>query len=204
MGRKGQATRDKLLEVAEQSILQKGFAGTSIDDVIREVGITKGGFFYHFSSKDDLAVALLERYREQDALLFSGMFSRAAELSDDPLQQMLIFLKLLSETMENLEALHPGCLVGSFTYESQIVNQQVRDLTADCILDWRHLFERQITCIAAQYPLPEDTSASELADMLSTIIEGGIIVSRAINDPQILVRQLLNYRSFVKLTFASG
>ena len=62
MGRKGQATRDKLLEVAEQSILQKGFAGTSIDDVIREVGITKGGFFYHFDSKDHLAVALLEQF----------------------------------------------------------------------------------------------------------------------------------------------
>jgi len=201
MGQKGQATRDRLLQIAEQSILQKGFAGTSIDDVIREVGITKGGFFYHFASKDDLAIALLERYREQDALLFSGMFSRAAELSDDPLQQMLIFLKLLSEMMEELETLHPGCLVASFTYESQIVNQQVRDLTADCILDWRHLFAKQIERIAEQYPLPEGTAASELADMLSSIIEGGIIVSRAINDPQILVTQLLNYRSYVQLVF---
>lgn len=68
----------------------------------------------------------MPRYREQDAFLFSGLFKRAEELTDDPLQQMLIFVKLLAEMMANLEGLHPGCLVDSFTYESHQVNEEVK------------------------------------------------------------------------------
>lgn len=201
MGAKGEATRDRLLEIAERRILQQGFAGTSIDEIIKEAGITKGGFFYHFSSKDDLALGLLQRYKEQDALLFNGLFDRAGELTDDPLQQMLVFVKLLSETMADLEDLHPGCLVASFTYESQQVNQKVRDLTAESVMVWRELFEEHLKKIDGHYNMKTETSYAELADMLSSIIEGGIIVSRALGDPDILVRQLLQYRAHLRLLF---
>ena len=201
MGAKGEATRDRLLTIAEDRILQQGFAGTSIDQIIREAGITKGGFFYHFESKDDLAVGLMERYQEQDALLFTGLFDRASELTDDPLQQMLVFLKLLSEVMADLEGLHPGCLVASFTYESQLVNQKVRDITAECVLAWRDLFQEQLEKIEGHYSKNADISYKELADMLSSIIEGGIVVSRALGDPEILVNQLLQYRAHIRLLF---
>ena len=171
---------------------------------MNEAAISKGGFFYHFQGKNDLAVGLLQAYRENDALLFSGMFTRAEELSDDPLQQMLIFLKLLSETMASLETLHPGCLVASFTYESQQVNDEVRALTAACVLDWRHLFQQQIDKINQQYQAATDITSEELADMLSSIIEGGIIVSRALGNPDILVSQLLQYRNHVGLLYQSA
>jgi AcrR family transcriptional regulator len=201
MGAKGKQTRERILEVAERLILQRGFAGTAIEDIIKEAAISKGGFFYHFDGKNDLAISLLERYREEDALLFSGMFARAEELSDDPLQQMLIFLKLLSETMAELEELHPGCLVASFTYESQQVNEQVRALTAECVLDWRRLFQRQIDKVNQRYQAATDVTSEALADMLSSIIEGGIVVSRALGNPDILVSQLLQYRSHVSLLY---
>lgn len=202
MGAKGQRTRDRILETAEALILQRGFAGTAIEDIISQAAISKGGFFYHFGGKNDLAVGLLERYREEDALLFGGLFDRARELSDDPLQQMLIFLKLLSETMANLEELHPGCLVASFTYESQQVNEQVRQLTAACIMDWRRIFKAQIERINEQYPARAEVDSTRLADMLSSIIEGGIIVSRALGNANILVDQLLEYRKHVSLLYA--
>jgi AcrR family transcriptional regulator len=202
MATKGEATKDRLLDIAERSILQNGFAATSIDDLIKEAGITKGGFFYHFDGKNALAYALMKRYRERDAFLFSGLFKRAEELTDDPLQQMLVFVKLLAEVMADLEGLHPGCLVASFTYESHQVNDEVRQITADSVMDWRRLFREQLDKINARYTANSDTSSDDLADMLSTIIEGGIIVSRALNDPSILVKQLLEYRSYIKLLYA--
>jgi hypothetical protein len=69
-------------------------------------------------------------------------------------------------------------------------------------MDWRRLFREQLDKINARYTANSDTSSDDLADMLSTIIEGGIIVSRALNDPSILVKQLLEYRSYIKLLYA--
>ena len=151
MPTKGQATKDNLMDIAERQILLKGFAATSIEDLIKEAGISKGGFFYHFEGKNALACALMQRYRERDELLFSGLFKRAEELIDDPLQQMLIFVKLLAEMMEDLEGLHPGCLVASFTYESHQVNQEVKGITEDSVKDWRRSFSEQIDKINEQY-----------------------------------------------------
>lgn len=202
MSGKGDQTKEKLMDIAEKHILMSGFAATSIEVIISEAGITKGGFFYHFDGKNALAKALLERYREQDALLFSDMFQRAEELTDDPLQQMLIFMKLLAEMMEDLEGLHPGCLVASFTYESHQVNQEVRAITADSVLDWRSLFKQQIEKINQQYKPKLSVKSDDLADMLSAIIEGGIIVSRAINEPKVLVRQLMEYRNYIRVLYS--
>ncbi|OQK18562.1 TetR family transcriptional regulator [Methyloprofundus sedimenti] len=203
MATKGDATKERLMDIAERHILLNGFAATSIDVLIKEVGITKGGFFYHFDGKNALACALMQRYREQDALIFSSLFKRAEELTDDPLQQMLVFVKLLAEMMDNLEGMHPGCLVASFTYESHQVNAAVRAITADSVKDWRELFKTQIEKINASYTPKAETISEDLADMLSTIIEGGIIVSRALNDPKILVKQLMQYRSYIHLLYSN-
>ncbi len=202
MTTKGEATKEKLMNIAERHFLMSGFAATSIEVLINEAGITKSGFFYHFDGKNDLVCALMQRYRKQDALLFSGLFERAEELTDDPLQQMLVFVKLLAEMMEDLEGLHPGCLVAAVTYESDQVNEEVRGLTADSVKDWRRLFKEQIEKINSQYTPKSESTSDDLADMLSTIIEGGIIVSRAVNDPEILVKQLLEYRKYLRLLYS--
>ncbi len=202
MASKGQETRYKLMDAAEKHFLSQGFAATSIEELIGEVGISKGGFFYHFKGKDDLAYALMERYRETDSLLFTGMFDRAAELTDDPLQQMLVFVKLMAEMMGNLEDIHPGCLVASYTYERHHINDAIRRITAESIMDWRRLFAEQIDKINKQYQPKVQTRSEDLADMLSTIIEGGIIVSRAIDDKDILEKQLLEYRTYLKLLYS--
>ena len=74
MGTKGEATRERVMEIAERLILQQGFASTSIEQTIQEANITKGGFFYHFDGKNELAIALMERYRKTENELFGGLF----------------------------------------------------------------------------------------------------------------------------------
>jgi TetR/AcrR family transcriptional repressor of nem operon len=64
--RKGSDTRERILDVAEAAVLEKGFAATSIEELIAAVGITKSGFFYHFKDKNELAKALLVRYVERE------------------------------------------------------------------------------------------------------------------------------------------
>ena len=76
--RKGSDTRERILEVAEAAVFEKGFAGTSIEEVIAAVGITKSGFFYHFKDKNELAKALLIRYVEREDALFDDLCARVS------------------------------------------------------------------------------------------------------------------------------
>ena len=62
MARDGTATRERILDAAQGLVLERGFAGTSIDAVLDEASVTKGAFFHHFPSKDELGRVLLERY----------------------------------------------------------------------------------------------------------------------------------------------
>ena len=204
MATKGELTRENILGIAEQIILQKGFSGTSIDEIIDASNITKGGFFYHFKGKEDLAKHLMIRYQKADDRFFNDLFARADTLSEDPLQQMLIFLKLLAEAMGNLPDTHPGCLVASFTYESQQFNDEVKEILCDCMLGWRTLFINKLSQISESYPMKIETDVNELADMLTSVIEGGIIFSKVFNDPDRLVQQILQYRNHIRLLYGDA
>ena len=201
MPTKGELTRENILGIAEHIILQKGFSGTSIDEIIDAAHITKGGFFYHFKGKEDLAKHLMLRYQVADDRFFNQLFDRADSLSEDPLQQMLIFLKLLAEAMGNLPDTHPGCLVASFTYENQQFNEDVKQIICDCLVGWRQLFVRKLAAIGEVYPMKIETDIMELADMLTSVIEGGIILSKAFNEPERLVNQILQYRNQIRLLY---
>ncbi len=202
MGTKGEQTRENILGIAEHLILQKGFSGTSIDEIIEASNITKGGFFYHFKGKEDLAKNLMLRYQVADDIFFNNLFERADSLSEDPLQQMLIFLKLLAEAMGNLPDTHPGCLVASFTYENQQFNDDVKEIICDCLVGWRMLFVKKLASINDAYPMKLETDIMELADLLTSVIEGGIILSKALDQPDRLVNQILQYRNHIRLLFS--
>ena len=75
--RKGSDTRERILVVAQATGLEKGFAATSIEELIAAVDITKSGFFYHFKDKNELAKALLRRYLDREDALFDDLFHRA-------------------------------------------------------------------------------------------------------------------------------
>ena len=202
MATKGEATKEKILEIARSLILKKGFSGTSLDEIIAESNITKGGFFYHFDNKNDLAKHLMLKHQLEDEALFNDMFARANELSEDPLQQMLIFLKLLAEMMENMPEVHPGCLVATFISANYQLSDEVKQVTAECTISWRVLFAAHLNKILDQYTLNIDTSIDELSDMLSAIIEGGIILSRTFAEQKILAQQILQYRNHIRLLFS--
>ena len=126
--RKTSDTRERLLELAESAVLAKGFAATSIDELIAAARISKSGFFYHFKDKSELAKGLLLRYLAQDRAVLENIFRRGDELNEDPLQGFLVGLKLFAEMLADLPEAHPGCLAASFAYQDQLFNDEVRKL----------------------------------------------------------------------------
>jgi len=204
MSTRANSSRERILSCAEAIILEKGFTGTSIDDILEKASITKGGFFYHFEGKGGLAQALIERYLEQDEAIFKGLFDKANDLSEDPLHQLLIFLKLLADMMGELEETHPGCLVASFTYENQQFNEDIRDLIKTGLQSWRNMIVTRLTDICNKYPIQSDVSLDDLADMFISSIEGGVILSRAFGENRLLVNQILAYRSTLRTLFGAN
>lgn len=200
--RKGAETRERIMGIAEASVLAKGFGATSIEEVIAEAGLTKSGFFYHFRDKNELAREMLRRYVETNNRLFDDIFSRGQQLSDDPLQAFLISLKLLAEIMADLPSGHPGCLIASICYQERLFDREVRTITAQSVEEWSRRFRAILEGIAAVHAPRDQIDLDDVADMLSCVIDGGIIMSKALNDPRRLERQVLAFRSFVKLLFS--
>jgi len=198
---KGEQTRERLMDIAQDAVLHKGFYATSLDEIIAEAGITKSGFFYHFRDKNDLAKAMLQRYLDSEWAVFDGLFKKADELSEDPLHSFLIFLKLFAETMGDLPNGHPGCLVASYVYQDFLFSRDVRDMTTEGHRIWRRRFREKLDRIAERYPPKVEIDLDDMADMLSSVADGGIILSKSLHDPSILPRQILQYRTYLKLVF---
>jgi len=198
---KGADTRERILEIAESSVLAKGFAATSIEEIISEAGLTKSGFFYHFSDKSELAHAMLRRYIDTHDREFDEMFGRAAELSDDPLQVLLIGLKFMAES---LAAGHPGCILTSICYQERLFDRETVALTGEVVRRWNARFRRYLAEIEAVHPLAVPVDLDDVADMLTCVVDGAIIMAKTLNDPSRLERQVLAYRAYVRLLFSAG
>lgn len=198
--KKGTETRERILDIAEAAVLDKGFAGTSIEEIIAEAGITKSGFFYHFRDKNELALAMVDRFIENNDRLFDDIFARGRELSDDPLQGFLIGLKLMAETLAEVKKKHPGCIAASVCYQERLFDRQVVERTRAFTVDWVARFRGYLEEIAETYPAP-DADLDELAESIVCLIEGGITMSKMMGDVSHLERQVLSYRKIVSMVF---
>jgi AcrR family transcriptional regulator len=195
-------TKGRILDIAEASVLEKGFEATSIDEIVAAADISRSGFFYHFKDKNALARAMLERYIETEDKLYDDLFSRARELNDDPLHSMLIGLKMLAELLEDMPEGHPGCVIAATAYQDRLFDQGVRELNRQAILGWRRRFRRMFEEIAAAYEPREPINLDALGDMVSSVVEGGLVLQRALRESNTAAAQIMQLRTYLKLLFA--
>lgn len=198
---KGERTRARILDAAYEAIIRKGFAGTSIDELVEATGITKSGFFYHFRDKGDLARQLLERFLSEEDAVLDTLKARAKQLVDDPLQQFLLFLNLYAEMVDEMEALHPGCLVAAFVYQEQVFDREVRRLNSEAVMRWRDSSLAWLEEIDRKHKPVVPVDRLALADALSAIVEGAIVLAKALDDRALIGRQLRLFRDMVKTTY---
>lgn len=200
--RSGAPTREKLLKASEELINRRGFAGTSIDQIIGETGVTKGTFFYHFKTKQDLARALIQRYAAADQELLQGSIERAEKLSPDPAQQLLIFVGLLLETAEELDdRSEPGCLFATYCFEKGLFDDDTYGVISDAMLSWRQVVGDKLRAAAEKRPPRADVDLDALADMVVVIFEGAFVLSRSVKGPGVFSAQLRHYRTYLQLLF---
>ena len=202
-GSKGERTRTRILDAAYDAIVHKGFAATSIDELVEAAGITKSGFFYHFRDKNDLARQLLERFLAEDNQILDTLSARARALADDPLQSFLVFLNLYAEVMDGMPELHPGCLVATITYQDQLFDAEVKRMNAASVVALRRRFGAWLAEIAERHPPQRAVDLDAFADHITVVVEGAIILSRALGDRGLMGRQLRLYRDQVKAVFGA-
>jgi len=198
---KGERTRLKLLELAQRAIIEKGFHATSIEELVDAAGITKSGFFYHFSDKQDLARQLIQHWVDDDVAMWDALEQRARTLSDDPLQSLLIFIKLFAEAMDNLPEGHPGCLSAAITYQTRSFDPEVIRLNQEGLLTWRHRYSRWIEEVLALYDPRVPIDPVTLADHFAVLADGGIISAQIYNDKLLIGRQARLFHDLVKAAF---
>jgi TetR/AcrR family transcriptional repressor of nem operon len=202
MSRDGSATRTRILDAAQELVLEQGFGGTSVDAVIGAAGTTKGGFFHHFPTKQDLACALVDRYVAEDMALLDSLFERAERLSRDPLQQLLLFVGLQEEAADELTGDDPGCLYASFAYERELFDEVTREAIAKACLQWRERTRAKLDEVVAIYPPRLEVDLDSLADEGLALFEGAYVLSRALGEPQLLKGQLRHFRNYLELLFS--
>lgn len=203
MARDGTSTRTKIMDAAERLILEQGFGGTSIDRVIENASITKGTFFYHFKSKADLAYALVERYSHLDLGHLDNNLKIAESRSDDPLEQILIFVRLFEEGAEELTEPYPGCLFGSYCYEAGLFDDRTLAVIQETMLTWRERMGAKLREAMQRHPPRRPVDVETLADMMTVIFEGAFILSKTLKEPKVVSAQARHYRTYLELLFAA-
>src|ERR1700709_1328619 len=90
---KAHTARTRLLDAALRIVREKGFHATTVDELCAAAGVTKGAFFHHFRSKEDLGVAAAQHWSK----VTSGLFAEAPyHAPDDPFDRVMGYLDFRS------------------------------------------------------------------------------------------------------------
>lgn len=202
MPRDGSKTKERILDAAQEQVLLRGFAATSVDDIQGAAGISRGTFFYHYPSKDALARALIERYAEKDRRLVEDLMERAEKLATDPLQQALVFLALHEEIFQEAGPAEAGCLFASYSYEAGLFDAETHELITDSIQHWRHVLGGKLAeALERHGTRVPGTDPYLLADLAYSVLQGAFILRRELNDPDLMAAHVRQFRGYLELLF---
>ncbi|HET7690464.1 MAG TPA: helix-turn-helix domain-containing protein [Nocardioidaceae bacterium] len=193
MPRDGAVNRERILDAAEQLVIENGFAATSLDQVIKAAGTSKGAFFHHFDSKLALARALTERYVEGDlAQLQAGLDATAAIA--DPAERLVEFVRFYEDHGDEIMSAQSSCLYIAVLTEQQLVSNGTADLIERAVTAWR----REIAVLVRAASESLDLDADALADHLFVTFEGAFLLCRTTGSPEHMRVQLGVFRRLLE------
>lgn len=204
MPRDGTATRNRILDSAERLVLEHGFGATSVDAVIAASKSSKGAFFHHFASKDDLGRALVARYAAADIEHLERYMAAAEAESDDPARQIVAFVRLFEEDGDDIVAAQPSCLYVSFINERQLDPEGAAEPIVEAIVAWRVRLLELMRAAAERSPVQEGLDLEALADHVFVTFEGAFILARSLQDGAHMRRQLRLVRMLLEQIFGVG
>ncbi len=199
-----EATRERLLAATKKLVMSKGFAGMRIDDILKATGLTKGAFFHYFKSKADLANQLMRWYADGDMKMFRTLLAKAEAAHDDPLEQLMMFLRDFETYLCDPENPPSGCMYALYTYEDDHFENDVKAFVAETLQTWTAMYIRKFQEVIDLYAPAKPVTAKRLAEMFVAVVEGGLILERAHGNPGMAARQSEQFRDYLELLFPTA
>jgi len=166
-------TRQRLIGSARYLFWERGFAGTSMADLLAHAGVNSGSFYHFFESKEALLRAVLEEYL---IALRPQVVDPAFASVDDPIARIFAILSGYRGRILQTECRY-GCPLGRLALEIDPENRPAHQLIADNFRGW---IEAVRECLEqARTRLPRNTDLDALATYVLAVMEGGVMLSRS-------------------------
>ncbi len=192
-------SKTRLLDAALHLIRAKGYAATAVDEICHQAGVTKGSFFHHFKSKDDLALAAVAHWRAMTEGFFAAAPYHAAQ---DPLVRLLGYLDFRAAILTG-ELADYTCLLGTLVQETYATHPAIR---AACEMALSaHIAEltRDIESAKSLYASAAPWSAESVGDFMQAVLQGSFIFAKAEQSPVVVRENLEHLRRYLRLLFHS-
>ncbi len=174
---KGEQTRQAILERAAQVFNVHGYSGTAMSELMRQTGLTKGGIYNHFGSKEALALEAFDFAMDAITLRFRQVLKGRVRAIDRLLATVEIFRGMIEEPI-----IMGGCPILNTAIEADDVHPALRDRARRAMSEWHHFIVRTATKgIAAGELLPE-TDPEALATVITATLEGAVMLSKLYGD----------------------
>jgi len=193
------SARAKLLEAAVGLIRAKGYSATSVDDLCKAAGVTKGAFFHHFHSKEVLGVAAADYWSETTSAMFAG-----APYHDhgDPLDRVFAYIDFRGCLVDGGIELFT-CLVGTMVQEAYQSSDAIRAACDASISGHAATLEADIAAAMQRYGVT-DVTARSLALHTQAVLQGGFILAKAKGGPEAARESVAHLKRYFVMLFGKG
>lgn len=189
--------RVKLLDAALQLVRGQGFAATTVDELCRAAGVTKGAFFHHFPSKEALGVAAAEYWSDVTGVFFAEAPYHAAT---DPLDRVIGYLEFRKEILQGAVP-EFTCLVGTMVQETYGSAPDIRAACDESISGHAQKVEADIAEAMKLYRIDGDWTAESLALHTQAVLQGAFILAKARGGPEVARESVEHLVRYVRLLF---
>ncbi len=187
---RGLETRRQIVETAARLIYEQGYAATGVSQILKASGTGSSSLYHFFASKEELLIAVLDRYLER---LDDEIVEPSRAAVDDPIERVFRILDfyrvVLTETGCRL-----GCPIGNLAGEVSDTHPGIREKLAELFAAWRRAVER---CLReAGERLRPDVDPEALSVFVLTVMEGGVMqarVERNLRPFEVSVERLRDY-----------
>lgn len=191
-------SRIKLLQATLKVVRTKGYTATRVEDVCAEAGVTKGSFFHHFKSKDELALAAVAFWEEYA----NGIFADAPYHDHaDPLDRLIGYIECRKAMMAG-ELPEFTCFVGTIVQEAYRTHPDLRDACARNFDGHARALEADIAAAMERHGFRGDWTAESLALHITAVLQGSLILAKAQGGPAPAVQCLEHLRRYIDLLFS--
>lgn len=169
---KGTKTREHILKSSRKLFVTQGFHNTAISEIISATGVKKGNLYYHFNSKEDLGLAVLEDAKEEFFLFLNKSLSGA-----DPVIKIINACQAIFNEQKKNNFVG-GCLFGNTALEMTDSNPQFASIIQEVFDRWTEIFETLMLKAQESGNLNSKIPPKLLAKTVVATVEGAIMMSR--------------------------